>query len=84
LFREARARTIIRALSLRHEASMQTLSSNVSIQRDTRAWQLQVAIGSTGTVSVIGSGVVPAAAGEVLAFVPSAIDRAPLNNEKLS
>jgi hypothetical protein len=43
-----------------------------------------VAIGSTVTVSVIGSGVVLSAAGEVLAFVPNAIGRALLYNEKLS
>jgi hypothetical protein len=43
-----------------------------------------VAIGSTVTVSVIGSGVVLSAAGEVLAFVPNALGRALLYNEKLS
>jgi len=43
-----------------------------------------VAIGSTVTVSVIGSGVVLSAAGEVLAFVPNAMGRALLYNEKLS
>jgi len=43
-----------------------------------------VVVGSTVTVSVIGSGVVLSAAGEVLAFVPNAIGRALLYNEKLS
>lgn len=66
---------------------MQTISSNVSIQRDTlgrAANGAAVAIGSTVTVSVIGSGVVLSTAGEVLAFVPNAIGRALLYNEKLS
>jgi hypothetical protein len=43
-----------------------------------------VVLGSTVTVSVIGSGIVLSAAGEVLAFVPNAIGRALLYNEKLS
>ncbi|MGJ7510464.1 hypothetical protein [Variovorax sp. GT1P44] len=43
-----------------------------------------VAVGSTVTVSVIGSGIILSAAGEVLAFVPNAIGRALLYNEKLS
>ena len=42
------------------------------------------AIGSTVTVTVIASGVVLSAAGEVLAFVPNALGRALLYNEKLS
>jgi hypothetical protein len=33
---------MIRAPSLRREALMQTFSSTVSVQRDTRAWQIQV------------------------------------------
>ena len=43
-----------------------------------------VVLGSTVTVSVIGSGIVLSAASEVLAFVPNAIGRALLYNEKLS
>ncbi|MDM0106763.1 hypothetical protein QTH97_17590 [Variovorax sp. J22R24] len=43
-----------------------------------------VVVGSTLTVSVIGTGVILSAAGEVLAFVPNAIGRALLYNEKLS
>jgi hypothetical protein len=43
-----------------------------------------VVVGATVTVSVIGSGVILSAAGEVLAFVPNAIGRALLYNEKLS
>ncbi len=42
------------------------------------------AIGSTVTVTVIASGVVLSAAGEVLAFVPNALGRALLHDEKLS
>jgi hypothetical protein len=42
-----------------------------------------VAAGTAVTVSVIGSGVVLSAAGEVLAFVPNAIGRALLHNERL-
>ena len=43
-----------------------------------------VAVGTAVTVSVIGSGVVLSAAGEVLAFVPNALGRALLHNERLS
>ncbi len=42
-----------------------------------------LAAGSAVTVSVIGSGVLLLAAGEVLAFVPSAIGQALLHNERL-
>ena len=42
-----------------------------------------VAAGTAVTVSVIGSGVLLSAAGEVLAFVPNAIGRALLHNERL-
>lgn len=42
------------------------------------------AIGSAVTVTVIASGVVLSAAGEVLAFVPNALGRALLYNERLS
>lgn len=45
---------------------------------------VSTAVGSTIAVSVIGTGVVLSAAGEVLAFVPNAIGRALLYNEKLS
>lgn len=40
--------------------------------------------GTVVTVSVIGAGVVLSAAGEVLAFVPNAIGRALLHNERLT
>jgi hypothetical protein len=42
------------------------------------------AVGTSVLVSVIGTGVVLSAAGEVLAFVPNAIGRALLYNERLS
>ncbi|RZL64141.1 MAG: hypothetical protein EOP81_09790 [Variovorax sp.] len=42
-----------------------------------------IGIGSAVTVSVIGSGVVLSAAGEVLAFVPNALGRTLLHNERL-
>jgi len=42
------------------------------------------AVGTSVLVSVIGTGVVLSAAGEVLAFVPNAIGRALLHNERLS
>lgn len=45
---------------------------------------VSAAVGTGVTVSVIGSGVVLSAAGEVLAFVPNAIGRALLYNERLS
>ncbi|MDH6591848.1 hypothetical protein M2165_001737 [Variovorax sp. TBS-050B] len=45
---------------------------------------LSAAVGTSVLVSVIGTGVVLSAAGEVLAFVPNAIGRALLYNEKLS
>ncbi len=41
-------------------------------------------VGTSVLVSVIGAGVVLSAAGEVLAFVPNAIGRALLYNERLS
>lgn len=40
--------------------------------------------GTAVAVSVIGSGVVLSAAGEVLAFIPNALGRALLHNEKLT
>ncbi|MDM0000023.1 hypothetical protein QTI24_15500 [Variovorax sp. J22P240] len=43
-----------------------------------------IVVGSTVTVSVIASGVILSAAGEVLAFVPNALGRALLYNERLS
>lgn len=45
---------------------------------------VSTAVGTSVTVSVIASGVVLSAAGEVLAFVPNAIGRALLSNERLS
>ncbi|MBU2409259.1 MAG: hypothetical protein KKC79_11525 [Gammaproteobacteria bacterium] len=43
-----------------------------------------IAIGTAVEVSVIGSGVVLSTAGEVLAFIPNAIGRALLHDERLS
>jgi hypothetical protein len=43
-----------------------------------------VGVGSAVAISVIGTGVVLSAAGEVLAFVPNAVGRALLHDEKLS
>ncbi len=45
---------------------------------------VSAAVGTSVTVSVIGTGVVLSTAGEVLAFVPNAIGRALLHNERLS
>lgn len=45
---------------------------------------VSVVAGTVVTVSVIGAGVVLSAAGEVLAFVPNAVGRALLYNERLS
>lgn len=45
---------------------------------------VSVVAGTVVTVSVIGTGVVLSAAGEVLAFVPNAVGRALLYNERLS
>ena len=42
-----------------------------------------IAVGTVVTVSVIGSGIVLSAAGEMLAFIPNAIGRALLHNERL-
>jgi hypothetical protein len=43
-----------------------------------------IATGMLVTVSVIGSGVILSAAGEVIAFVPNALGRALLHNERLT
>lgn len=43
-----------------------------------------VAVGSLVMVSVVGAGVVLSAAGEVLAFIPNALGRALLHNERLT
>lgn len=45
---------------------------------------VSVVAGTAVVVSVIGTGVVLSAAGEVLAFVPNAVGRALLHNERLS
>jgi hypothetical protein len=45
---------------------------------------VSAAVGTSVLVTAIGSGVLISAAGEVLAFVPNAIGRALLHNEKLS
>ena len=41
-------------------------------------------VGTAVTVSVIGAGVVLSAAGEVIAFIPNALGRALLHNERLT
>jgi len=41
------------------------------------------AVGTVLTCTVIGTGVILSAAGEVLAFVPNALGRALLHNERL-
>jgi len=43
-----------------------------------------LAVGSVVTVSVIGAGVVLSAAGEAIAFIPNALGRALLFNEKVT
>jgi hypothetical protein len=43
-----------------------------------------LAVGSAVTVSVIGAGVVLSAAGEVIAFIPNALGRALLHNERVA
>ena len=45
---------------------------------------VSVVVGTTVTVSVIGTGVLLSAAGEALAFIPNALGRALLYNERLS
>ena len=42
------------------------------------------AVGMAVTVSVIGAGTVLSAAGEVLAFIPNALGRALLHNERVA
>ena len=42
-----------------------------------------LAVGNVVTVGVIGSGVVLSAAGEMIAFIPNAVGRALLHNERL-
>jgi hypothetical protein len=43
-----------------------------------------LAVGTAVTVSVIGAGVVLSAAGEAIAFIPNALGRALLHNERLT
>lgn len=45
---------------------------------------LSVGVGSAVAVSVIGAGVVLSAAGELLCFIPNALGRALLHNEKIT
>ena len=45
---------------------------------------VSIAAGTMVTVSVIGAGVVLSAAGEAIAFVPNAIGRALLHNERIT
>lgn len=48
------------------------------------AGKASVAVGSSVTVATIASGVVLSTAGEVIAFIPNAVGRALLHNERLS
>jgi hypothetical protein len=43
-----------------------------------------VAVGAIATVSVVGAGVVLSTAGEVIAFIPNALGRALLHNERVA
>lgn len=43
-----------------------------------------LAVGASVTVGVVGAGVVLSAAGEVIAFIPNALGRALLHNERLT
>ena len=43
-----------------------------------------LSVGSAMVVSVVGAGTVLSAAGEVVAFIPNAIGRALMHNERLS
>ncbi|MDP9901226.1 hypothetical protein [Variovorax ginsengisoli] len=59
--------------------------ARASIRVSGRAAQgVSTLAGTAVLVSVIGTGVVLSAAGEVLAFIPNAIGRALLHNEKLT
>ena len=51
--------------------------------RGSAAHGASLAAGTVVTVSVVGSGVVLSAAGELIAFVPNALGRALLHNERL-
>ncbi|HSV46356.1 MAG TPA: hypothetical protein VLJ58_11255 [Ramlibacter sp.] len=48
------------------------------------AGQLSLAAGTVLAVTVVGSGVILSAAGEAIAFVPNALGRALLHNERLT
>jgi hypothetical protein len=45
---------------------------------------VSLAVGTVVTVSAIGAGVLLSAAGEVIAFIPNALGRALLHNERLT
>lgn len=45
---------------------------------------VSLSVGATVTVSVVGAGVVLSAAGEAIAFIPNALGRALLHNERLT
>lgn len=45
---------------------------------------LSMGVGASVTVSVVGAGVVLSAAGEAIAFIPNALGRALLHNERLT
>ncbi len=59
--------------------------ARVSVEvADRAASAVALGVGSVVTVSVIGTGVLLSAAGEVLAFLPNALGRALLHNERLT
>ena len=59
--------------------------AQVSIEVMNRSAQVaSLTVGTAMTVSVIGAGVVLSAAGEAIAFVPNALGRALLHNERLT
>ena len=59
--------------------------ARVSVEVSGRgAGAASLAVGTGVTVSVIGAGLVLSAAGEAIAFIPNAIGRALLHNERLT
>lgn len=57
-------------------ASVELISDGVALA--------SIAVGTVVTVSVVGAGVVLSTAGRVLAFIPNALGRALLHNERLT
>ena len=57
-------------------ASVELISDGVAVA--------SIAVGTVVTVSVVGAGVVLSTAGRVLAFIPNALGRALLHNERLT